>query len=114
MATRKRGPGKRYTSAERKRILSAAAKDGLTGEQVAKRFGVAALTFYRWRGPVRGPKARIAGTATKVKIAEGNLRGEVRARIAQMLPEIIRQEVAEAVAALLGIRRPGRPRRSAA
>ena len=111
---KKRGPGKRYTPAEKKKILIAAAKEGLTGEQVAKRFGVTQLTFYRWRGPVRGPKTRAASAPTTVKITEGALRGEVRARIAQLVPEVIRLEVAEAVAALLGIRRPGRPRRSAA
>jgi transposase len=42
--------------AEKAGILAAAKKDGLTGEQFAKRFGVATLTFYRWQGPVRKRK----------------------------------------------------------
>ena len=53
---------KRYTPAERRRILAAARKEGLTGAQVKKRFGVSALTFYRWRGPVgRGRRVQPGG-----------------------------------------------------
>jgi len=38
---------KRYTPAEKAKILTAAKKDGLTGDDVAKKFGVSKLTFYR-------------------------------------------------------------------
>ena len=50
---KKQGPGKRYSAAEKKRILDAARSEGLTGAQVRERFGVSTLSFYRWRGPVR-------------------------------------------------------------
>jgi transposase-like protein len=103
--------GRRYTADQKRTILAAAAKEGLTGAQVAKRFGVATLTFYRWRGPVRGPKARAAKQGTRVAIDERALRSAVRARIARVLPEIIQQEIASVFGGMLGKRRPGRPRK---
>src|SRR5688572_21329760 len=103
---RKVAKGKRGVrcSAEKKaEILAAAKKDGLTGEQVAKRFGVSTLTFYRWRGPVRGRKRgrpvgsknRLAGT--RVKVSTAALRREVQAQLRKLLPQIIREEVAAAL-----------------
>src|SRR5689334_10601486 len=56
-----RGPGKRYTPAEKAKILAAAKAEGLTGDQVARKFGVASLTFYRWRGPVRSDALKRRG-----------------------------------------------------
>src|SRR5688500_20161514 len=50
----KKATRRRYTSTEKKRILSIAQKEGLTGADVKKRFGIAQPTFYRWRGPGRG------------------------------------------------------------
>jgi len=108
---KKQTRGKRYTAEQKRSILSAAAKDGLTGEQVAKRFGIATLTFYRWRGPVRGPKARAAKNGARVVIDERAVRTELRARIARILPEIIQQEIASVFGGMLGKRRPGRPRK---
>jgi len=107
---RRRVQRKRYTQAEKKRILATSAKEGLTGKEVSQRFGVSTLSFYRWRGPVQGAKAKALKGSTKVAVDERALRAQVRARIARILPEIIQQEVAEAVAAMLGKRRPGRPR----
>ena len=112
MAMKSNRRGKRYTSEQKRTILAAAAKEGLTGQQVAKRFGVATLTFYRWRGPVRGPKARAAKNGTRVAIDEWALRSAVRARIARVLPEIIQQEIANVFGGMLGKRRPGRPRKA--
>jgi len=104
---------KRYTPEQKKNILETATKEGLTGEQVAKRFGVAQLTFYRWRGPVRGPKAKAAMASKqlgKVRIDEQAIRQAVRASVARVLPQIIREEVAQALEQMVGRRRPGRPR----
>ena len=53
MAAKSKQTRKRYTPAEKAKVLAAAAKEGLTGAQAAKRFGIAQLTFYKWRGPVR-------------------------------------------------------------
>src|SRR5882672_3000922 len=53
--------GHRYSDAERERVLEAAAKGGLTGDQVAERFGVTRVTYYAWKKKAkaasrRGPK----------------------------------------------------------
>ena len=100
-SARKRGPGKRYTKAEKSRILAAAAKGNMTGQQAAKKFGISTLTFYRWRGPVRGKKAkrgpgRPVGSG-KVKVDQNAIRRAVQAQIRRLLPQIIREEVAAAL-----------------
>jgi transposase-like protein len=107
--------GHRYTAEQKQRILAAAKKEGLTGEQVKKRFGVSTLTFYRWRGPVRGRRGRSAAARARgngVRVNRDVLRGEVRSGIAQVLPGVIREEVSRALADLLGRRGPGRPRKA--
>jgi transposase-like protein len=101
---RKGKRGVRYGAEKKAEILAAAKKDGLTGEQVAKRFGISTLTFYRWRGPVRGRKKRgrplgsknrVAGS--KVKVNSAAVRREVQAQVRKLLPQIIREEVAAAL-----------------
>ena len=105
MATKSKR-GTRYTAAQRTRILTAARKGGLTGAQVAKQFGVSALTFYRWRGPVRsdalarrgekrGP-GRPKGSKNR-RPNEAVLRRKIRAEIQRLLPRMIREEVAKAL-----------------
>ena len=97
---RKRGPGKRYTSAEKAKILAAAKRLGLTGAQASKKFGISMLTFYRWRGPVRGRKARgkrVAAKVAKVKVSTAVLRKAVQAKVRELLPAIIREEVRAAL-----------------
>jgi len=103
MTAKKRGPGKRYTKEEKAKILAAAKKEGLTGEQASKKFGISMLTFYRWRGPVRGKKKRGRPVGSKnrvagrVKVDTAAVRREVQAKIRKMLPQIIREEVARAL-----------------
>jgi transposase-like protein len=101
---KKRGPGKRYTAAEKARILAAAKKEGLTGAKAAKKFGISMLTFYRWRGPVRGGKKRGRPVGSKNHVATGRVkvdlvavRREVQAQVRKLLPQIIREEVAKAL-----------------
>jgi transposase len=53
----KKDGAKRYTEAQKRHILETAKREGLSGPQAAKRFKVNLITFYRWRGPVRGRKA---------------------------------------------------------
>jgi transposase-like protein len=116
---------RRYTDAEKKRILGIAEKEGLTGADVQKRFGIAQLTFYRWRGPVRGPKARARaaqeGGLTRAAKAVGRtagrtvanldtIREEVRSGVRAVIPNVIREEVANYLSEILGRRGPGRPR----
>lgn len=100
---------KRYTAAEKKNILTTAAKENLTGAQVQKRFGIAQLTFYRWRGPVRGRRAGAGpgpGRPAGGGISADVIRNEVRAGIQRVLPDVIRQEVTTYLAEILG-RAPG-------
>src|SRR5260370_1140038 len=113
MAGKKSPRRKRYTPEQKKNILDTAAKEDLTGAQVAKRFGVATLTFYRWRGPVRGPRAKAAAASQQLgglRIDEQAIRQAVRGSVARVLPQIIREEVEQALAQMVGRRRPGRPR----
>ena len=105
---------RRYTAAEKKNILTTAAKEGLTGADVQKKFGIAQLTFYRWRGPVRGPKARARAAGVGRPAGGGSnldaIRAEVRAGVRAVLPRVIREEVATYLNELLGKRGPGRPK----
>ncbi len=98
--------GTRYTASQKARILAAAREEGLTGAQVAKRFGVSALTFYRWRGPVRSGALKRAGKkrgpgrpkgSGKVNVDTAAIRREVQAQVRKLLPQIIREEVAAAL-----------------
>jgi transposase-like protein len=96
------GPGRKGYSAEKKaKILAAAKKENLTGAQVRKRFGISTLTFYRWRGPVRGKKAkrgpgRPKGSG-KAKANTAAVRVAIQAQVRKLLPQIIREEVARAL-----------------
>lgn len=109
---------RRYTAAEKKRILETAVREKLTGAQVQKKFGIAQLTFYRWRGPVRGRRAGAGGPGRPPGVNVGAIRNEVRAGIRSVLPQVIREEVQAYLAEILGRapgrrrgRRPGRPRK---
>ena len=101
--------GKRYTEQERARILSAAAKDGLTGKQAAKRFGVSEVTLWKWRRDAKGAtvmrQPRGSRTSTADSSLDGLLRSQVRDRIQQLLPELVREEVGSYVAQVLGSKR---------
>jgi len=123
---------KRYTEEQKKSILAAAQKDSLTAGQVQQKFGVKPITYYSWRkktgvagrrgrpaGSGRGPgRPRGSGRGAGGSGIEVMVRDEVRSRVQTMLPDIIRTEVNNYVAAMLGGggvrrrgRRPGRPRK---
>ncbi len=102
-ATRKpRARRKQSTKAERARILAAADREGLTAPQVQKRFGVKPVTYYSWRKASKGrgtvSRGAIAGAVAGVSLVD-EVRAALRAQIASLLPEIVREEVE---AALLG------------
>jgi transposase-like protein len=101
-ASPKRGPGKRYSKAEKARIMAAAKKGNMTGAEAAKKFGISTLTFYRWRGPVRGKRAKKRGPGRprgtgKVHVNEAEIRRVVQEQIRNILPRIIQEEVAAAL-----------------
>jgi len=102
---------KRYTDEQKRTILAAAQKDGLTALQVQKKFGVKPITYYSWRKKTgaakrrgrpagRGP-GRPAGSGGGSGVV-GVVRGEVQARVRAMLPEIVRGEVNSYLDALFG------------
>ena len=104
----------RYAAADKARILAAARKEGLTALQVQKKFGVSPLTFYRWRGPVRGRRGpgRPLGSGAGAGVGSSDLRAQVQDRVRAVLPDVIREEVNAYLASILGRRGPGRPRGS--
>jgi len=85
-----------YTGAERQRILATAQREGLTGAQVSKRFGISQVTYYLWRkraGASSG-HAKRAGTAARPDAGlEVHLRQTIRERMKSIVPDIVRKEV---------------------
>ena len=80
-----------YTEGQRRTILLAAQKEGLTALQVQKRFGVKPITYYSWRKK-RGVAARRGGRRTLALLAGSGdigiqVRSAVQSRIRQVLPE---------------------------
>jgi len=98
-----------YTAEQKKSILAAALKDRLTALQVKRKFGVTPVTYYSWRkkSGVAARRGRIA--AQGALRGESNLasavRGEVRAKIQAILPNIVKHEVRYYVDSLFGTRR---------
>jgi transposase-like protein len=99
--------GRRYTPAERARILSVAKADGLTGAAASKRFGISTLTFYTWRkkaGSSAKPgrkSGRTAGRRGSGQDFSEDIRTQVQARVRELLPGIIRSEVSAAIRDLI-------------
>ena len=109
-ARRKR---KKYTDSQRTSILADAKKDGLTAAQVQSKFGVTPVTYYSWRKKSGAVAKRGRGPA-KLSASGGSdltshLRTEVRSKIQQMLPGIVKSEVATFMESLFGV--GGRPRK---
>jgi len=108
----------RYSESKRQSILASAQREGLTANQVRKKFGVTPVTYYSWR------KKYGAGRSSGVSIAARNggvgrvgrsdlgtqLRNEVQNRVRQILPDIVKSEVNQYLNSLFGSRR-GRPRK---
>jgi transposase-like protein len=95
-----------YSKEKRAEILAAAAKEHLTATAVQKRFGVKPVTYYSWRKKLGAVKARgaqpIWRNARGSDVA-GQVRAEVRAKMAALLPGIVRTEVASYLDAVLGV-----------
>jgi hypothetical protein len=85
-----------YTEGQRRAVLLAAQKEGLTALQVQKRFGVKPITYYSWRKK-RGVAARRGGKSLAILAGSGDVgiqvRSAVQSRIRQVLPEIVKSEV---------------------
>lgn len=103
-----------YSNAKRISILQAAQSQGLTALDVQKRFGVTPVTYYSWRrkygtGANRAPSARTS-SGNRGGGIERQVRGEVQARVRQILPQIVRTEVSQYLDSLFRSSR-GRGRR---
>jgi transposase-like protein len=92
---RVKGARRRYSDAERRKILDTAKSEGLTGAQVRDRFGVSTLTYYTWRKKAATSRGRKRGRPARDNFGDfsGQLREAVRAKVREMLPEIIEQEI---------------------
>ncbi|TMQ73636.1 MAG: hypothetical protein E6K81_03700 [Candidatus Eisenbacteria bacterium] len=102
-----------YTSAQRTAILATARKESLTALQVQRKFGVTPVTYYSWRkktGLTRRRGGEIVTSGGAGLDLDRQVRGEVRAKVRQILPSIVRTEVSGYLEALFGGRR-GRPRK---
>ncbi|HTK30712.1 MAG TPA: transposase [Candidatus Saccharimonadaceae bacterium] len=99
---------KRFTPEQRAAILAAARAQKLTGKQVAKKYGIAAVTYYLWRKKSaltrRGPGRPKASEADTGAISHA-VRAAVKDKVQAVLPDIVREEVDRAIDALFGSRR---------
>lgn len=112
---------KKYTEDQRSTILAAAEKEGLTALDVQKKFGVTPVTYYSWRKKTgaggRGRRSMVAmGRGGAGGDLSNQVRTEVRSRVQQILPDIVRSEVSNYLTGLFGRngRRGGRGRRARA
>src|SRR5689334_3280542 len=100
MSAAKRSPAtkptsrKRFSAAERAKILAAAKKANLTGKQVAAKYGISMVTYYVWKKQA-GQGGHKAPTRTSgfSGAAESKLRAVVRAKVTRLLPRILKEEV---------------------
>ena len=100
-----------YSSEKRMSILQTAQKSSLTALDVQKRFGVTPVTYYSWRRKYGGAGRRgaVVTRAAKGGGLESQVRTEVKTRVKQILPQIVRSEVSYYLDSLFGSRR-GRAR----
>jgi transposase-like protein len=94
---------KSYTEAQRTEILAAAQKEGLTALQVQKKFGVTPVTYYSWRKKkgLRGPRGRRPAALSGGDLGS-QVRAGVQAKVREILPGIVREEVSNYLDALFG------------
>jgi len=96
MPKKKRKKRVQYTAAERAKVLAAAQAENLTALQIQKKFGVTPVTYYSWRKKT-GLTHRRGGAAGTALPATGGLdarvRAEVKLKVQQVMPDIVRAEV---------------------
>jgi transposase-like protein len=93
-SARKAKQRKRYSPAERKMILADALAGKLTGNQVAEKYGISALTYYLWRKKTApGRRAAPGRNGAIASTAETKLRAAVRAKMTGLLAKILDEEV---------------------
>jgi len=103
---------RRYTPAERARVLAAAMREGLSGPAAAKKFGISEVTYYLWKKNARPAIRRAARAVRKSRIIDvaGEVRERLRDQIRRTMPDVVRKEIDAVLADLSGARRRGRRR----
>ena len=115
MAKRSR---KTYSDDQRTKIINTAQTENLTALDVQKRFGVTPVTYYSWRKKLglKGPRGRKPGSGRLAATTVGGtdltaqVRAGVQARVREVLPGIVREEVTRYLDSLLGVPYTGKKR----
>lgn len=85
---------KRFSPAERAKILAAAKAANLTGKQVSSKYGISMVTYYVWKKQAGlGGRKTAKRTAGLTGATESKLRSVVRAKVERLLPRILKEEV---------------------
>ena len=101
---------RRFSPAERAKILATAKREGLTGRDVARRFDISEVTYYLWRKNARPAVHRAARAVRQsgvIDLAE-EVRTTLEAQVRRLMPEVVQKEVDSLMAELTGTRRRGR------
>ena len=115
MAKRSR---KTYSDDQRTKIINTAQAENLTALDVQKRFGVTPVTYYSWRKKLglKGPRGRKPGSGRRAATTVGGtdltaqVRAGVQAKVREVLPGIVREEVTRYLDSLLGVPYTGKKR----
>ena len=107
-----------YTTEQRSEILATAARENLTALQVKRKFGVTPVTYYSWRKKLglKGPRGRKPGSGRRAATTVGGtdltaqVRAGVQAKVREVLPGIVREEVTRYLDSLLGVPYTGKKR----
>jgi transposase-like protein len=86
-----------FTPEQRAKILAEAKALKLTGAQVAKKHGISMVTYYLWRKRSGVSRPHAGGRSVAGLLAGDGLGAQVRvavqAKVREMLPGIVREEV---------------------
>lgn len=96
MAKKKRKKRVQYTAAERAKVLAAARAENLTALQIQKKFGVTPVTYYSWRKKGGLTRRRGGAAAAAIPVSGGmsaRVRAEVKSKVREVMPGIVRAEV---------------------
>jgi hypothetical protein len=111
---KKRKKRVQYTAAERAKVLAAARAENLTALQIQKKFGVTPVTYYSWRKKSGLTRRRGGATAVAIPVTgntSARVRAEVKNKVRQILPDIVRTEVNAYLDSLFGAKRARRKKK---
>lgn len=86
---------KQYSPEKRAAILAEASDEQMTGKQVAAKYNISVVTYYLWKkkGGARVPRRESAPAALQPLGLSGAVRAAVQAKVREVLPGIVAQEV---------------------